>query len=270
MSQSRNLADFLTAAGVKVAAAPTTTPAAAPAAKPAVAKTAAAKPAAKKAEAAQTESTATSDASTQAATEPAGGKTPRETCETPATQDTGKTAAQKWLAEHGVIIEDAKLAEQMFAREQKIAEVAKFAELEKMAEEERARGAIFYQGMVKESTAMRLAFGHADIKEAELVSRAIGIPTEALIKRAEELAAAVGSPALVGTDMGRAARTDDSRVLQAAAQNGNTTGFTPEAVGETRPAVSGQDEKTMRFVDIWTLPGNPGLNHGQAVDQGKA
>lgn len=270
---TRTLAEFLGAAGVKLAAAPATP--AAEAAPAAPAKTAAKAPAkaaaapAKKAEAAQTQSTTNSDASSQASTEPAGGKTPRETSVAAPAQDTGKTAAQKWLAENGVIVEDAKVAEALFSQQQKLAEMERRAELEKMAEEERCRGAIFYQGMQREAVARALALGECDMKVAEVEARLQGIPVASIVKRAEELAAAVGSPALIGTDMGRAARTNDSRVMAAAEQNGNTTGFTPEAVGETRPPVSGQDEKTMRFVDVWTLPGNPGLSHGQAVDQGK-
>jgi hypothetical protein len=247
---TRTLADFLNAAGVKVAAAQSAT-----------------QPS-KKADVAQTVSTATTDASSQPAAEPVGGKAPRKTNQEPAVQDT-KNAAQLWLAEHGVDVKDAKVAEALVAQQLKIAEAQKFAELEKLAEEERCRGAIFYQGMVKESTAMQLALGQCDLKTAELTAVLTGVPLDAIVKRAEEMAAAVGYPAFVGTDLGRAARTNDSRLMQAAAQNGNTTAFYPEAVGETRQPVAGQDENTMRFVDVWTLPGNPGLNNGQAVDQGK-
>jgi hypothetical protein len=254
MTQSRNLADFLQAAGVKTAAASTTTtPAApAPAAPAAPAKTAAKAPA--------------KPVEQPKAAEQKPVEQPKAAAAAPAIE---KTAAQKWLAEHGVVVEDAKVAETLYQQQSKIAEMNRYAELEKLAEEERARGAIFYQGMVKESTAMQLALGQADIKTAELTARLVGVPTAAIVKRAEELAAAVGQPALVGTDLGRAARTTDSAMLQAGERNENTTDFQPEAASGTRAPVSGQDEKTMRFVDVWTLPGNPGLNHGQAVDQGK-
>ena len=259
MSDSRTLADFLNAAGVKIAAAPTTP------AKPA--KTAAA---VKKADETAKTKVESGDGASQPATEPAGGKTPRTTAEQAETQDTGKTAAQQWLAHHGVLVQDAKVAEVLFAQQCKIAEQEKFAELEKTAEELRAQGALVFHGFMKEAAAMSLVTGEGDVKTAGVTASLLQVPVESIIKRAEEIAAAVGHPALVGTDLGRAARVDDSRTMQAAAQNGATTEFKVEGQEGTRQPVSGQDAKTERFVDVWTLPGNPGLSHGQAVDQGRA
>ena len=252
----KSLNDILNVAGVKVAAAAPAAPA-----KPQVTKKANA-PAA-------VESTA-GDASSQAATEPAGGKKPRDKATEAPAQDTGKTAAQVWLSQNGIDCKDAKVAEYLVGLEQEKQAQVKMAELEKLAEEERCRGAIFYHGMRKEATAFGLVTGEVDVKTAELEARLLGIHPEAIIKRANELAAAVGHPALVGTDMGRAARVDDSRTMQAAAVNGATTQFQPEGAAGTRQPVSGQDEKTRRFVDEYVLPGNPGLSLGQSVDQGKA
>ena len=79
------------------------------------------------------------------------------------------------------------------------------------------------------------------------------------------------SPALVGGMLGSAARTDSSKVMGAAERNGSTTETRDiEAISGTRGAVSGSgDDKLKRFTDVATLPGNPGVNHGQVVDQGK-
>jgi len=251
---SRTLTDFLNSAGLKTAAATTTK-----------------KAAAKRAD----HSDVASDDNSQPTTEPEGGKDPRETHMESETQDTGKeaslTLAQKWLRENGVFVQDTKKAEFLFAQQMKLAELEKFSELEKFAEEERCRGAIFYQGMVKESTALRAALNQATVDDVCKVAYAMGIDPEHILKRAEEMAAAVHSadPALVGDHLGTAARVDSSHTTQAADENGATTSFRPAAVGQTRTPVSGDDPKLFRFTDIWTLPGNPGLNLGQAVDQGK-
>jgi len=263
MNQPRNLADYLNAAGIKVAAAPSTTPVVAAPSKVAA-------KVEKKADVTAKAVASTSDASSQPSTEPTAGKKPRETNESAAVQDTGKTAAQIWLAERGVDCKDAKTAEFLLAQQVKMAEEEKYAEMEKNAEELRSQGAIMLHGMQKESAAQQFACGEIDINAVSKLASMIFVSPASIVKRAEEIAAAVGTPALVGTDLGRAARTNDSRTMSAAEQNGNTTSFQPEAAGETRAPVSGQDAKTMRFVDIWNLPGNPGLNHGQAVDQGKA
>jgi hypothetical protein len=181
------------------------------------------------------------------------------------------TDAQKWLADNGVTVADPKVAEALFEQQVKIAEMTKQAEMEKMAEEQRALGQIFYQGMVKESTALRLVTGQATLDDVKKIAYALGMDPNDFVKRAMEMEAAVRSsdPALIGNDLGRAARHDDSASMQAAEAANHTPAFTPEGVAGMRQGVRGQDEKTMRFTEAWTLPGNPGLNHGQVVDQGK-
>jgi hypothetical protein len=46
--------------------------------------------------------------------------------------------------------------------------------------------------------------------------------------------------------------------------------YEPEGAAGTRQPVTGQDEKLVRFTDVYTLPGNAGVNLGMQVDQGKA
>jgi len=274
---TRTLSDFLAANGLKTAAAPAAAAAPAKAAAAAPSKTTPAKVAAapaaapvKKAE----DATATAGSSAQATTEPAGGhELPKKSTDAPA-QDTGKsaekTAAQKWLEERGITVADPKVAEAMVQGAAKTAEANKVAYLEKRAEEERLRGALFYQGMVRESCAYKLASGEMSLQEAAAVAPTTGCDVSVIVKRAEQLQAAVSSPALIGGLLGTAAKTDVSAVTQVADQNANTsTTRDIEAIEGTRKGTSGIDEKVLRFVDVWTLPNNPGLNHGQAVDQGK-
>jgi hypothetical protein len=198
-----------------------------------------------------------------------GGHKPRATKDEAEKQDTGKTAEQIWLSQHGVDVKDVKVAEMLFAQQVKIAEQEKFAELEKFATEERCRGVLQYHGQMIEQAAIGLATGQGDYKTAEYVSAITRVPLTTITKRAEEIAGALPHAALVGGDLGRAARVNDSRTLQAAEENGATTIFRPDGEAGTRAPVTGQDEKTLRFVDKYVLPGNPGLNNGQAVDQGK-
>lgn len=270
---SRNLNDFLKQAGVVVAGAQ---PAAAPVAP--VTKTAA--PVAK---------TKVADiAPSMPSTEAAGGKEPRKKNTEDNKQDTGatggdtaaaatkgasmnKTAAQLALSRKGINIEDAKIAQIAYDALVVQGEQQKQAELEKCAAELRAQGALMYQGMCIESTAMKLATGEATIEDAKAVAALCSVNVGDLIKRAEQLQAATSSPALIGGMLGSAARVDSSRVMEAAERNGGTTETRDiEAISGTRAAVSDSgDDKLKRFVDVMVLPGNPGLNHGQVVDQGK-
>jgi hypothetical protein len=57
------------------------------------------------------------------------------------------------------------------------------------AAEERARGAIFYQGMIGEQTAWKIASGEATVKEAAVVAAGLGVPVDGILKRAEQLQA---------------------------------------------------------------------------------
>lgn len=276
---SRNLNDFLKQAGVVVAGAQ---PAAAPVAPvtktAAVAKTAA--PVAK---------TKVADiAPSMPSTEASAGHDARKKNTEDNKQDTGatggdtaaaatkgasmnKTAAQLALSRKGIDIADAKTAQIAYDALVFQGEQEKKAELEKCASELRAQGALMYQGMCMESTAMKLATGEATIDDAKTVAALCSVPVGELIKRAEQLQAATSSPALVGGMLGSAARVDSSRVMAAAERNGGTTETRDiEAISGTRPAMSDSgDDKLKRFTDVIVSPGNPGLNHGQVVDQGK-
>lgn len=188
-----------------------------------------------------------------------------------------KTAEQNWLAHRGVFITDAATAKTVYDQNVKVAEANKQAELEKNAEEERLRGVLQFQGQCSESAAMQLAMGEATVHDAMKVAALTGIPFQRILDRAAELKgklaaleSAVPSPALVDGLLGSAARTNSSQVMEAAERNGATTEATNDAVAQTRGPVSGQDEKLVRFDSVVTLPGNPGLNNGQRVDQGKA
>jgi hypothetical protein len=283
----RTLNDFLSQAGVKVAAASpaatATADAKTAAAVAAPAKTAA-KPAVAAVKAAGTEVIPPSQPSKGEAND---GHKVREKKTEMEKQDTGatggdtaaastkgasvtKTAAQNALARKGIVIEDAKVAEITYAALVAQVEQEKAAELNKFASEMRAQGALMYQGMIQESTAWKLANGEAETKEAQLVANVLQIPVDDIIKRAEQIGGAMTSPALVGGMLGSAARTDSSETMRASERNGNTTDTRGvEALAGTRGPVSGADDKLKRFTDVFTLPGNPGLNHGQVVDQGK-
>lgn len=211
--------------------------------------------------------------------EPAGGKKPQEPNEPP-TQDTGErkkamidpvflqTEEQRWLASNGVFIGDTKVASIVYAQQAAAYEQAKTAEVEKLATELRSQGALMYHGMLNESTAMRMADGQATIQDACKTAAWTGVDVASIIKRAELLQAAMPHPALVDGQLGAAARPS-SRAQQAAETSRNTVEFEPEAAAGTRQPVVGQDEKLTRFTDVMTLPGNPGLNHGMSVDQGR-
>jgi len=296
---SRTLAQFMTENGLlkeaaakpAPAAAPTSTPAPAPAAS----KTGAAKPAPAPAKTAEqlaadklvadaaaaklaADRSAGKGTASQPEPTPDGGVKPRVKNTDPPAQ---KTAAQEWLAKNGYgDIADPAKADQMISMFVEKAEQNKTAALEKRAAEERARGAILFQGLLGEQTAWGLmdAANSGDkekyasaLKTASLVAAGIGIPVENIAKRAEQLQAATSSPALVDGLLGSAARINTSVVQEVADKNDNqSTTRSVEAIAGTRKAVSGIDEKLLRFVDAWTLPGNPGLNHGQEVDEGKA
>lgn len=287
----KTLDDFLKTAGIRLDAAPQQPKQAAAPAKPAQPKQAA----------------DTSAASQPSHGEAPGGHKPRQDHTDAEVQDTGatggqtaaqaapakeaqveagqvlydrsliKTAAQEWCLEQGMLVPDEKVAERLF-NESQMAEQAqqKQAEAEKRAMLEE-QGKILFQGMLKESAAYELARGEMTLEDATKVARYLGCGLDGLCKEAREIkqamtdveVAAVPNDIFFAGQKGMAARTGSSRVLQAAAQNGATTEFEPEAVGGTRQPAHGPDENTRRFVDTATMPGNPGLNHGQEVDQGK-
>jgi len=214
--------------------------------------------------------------------EAAGGHEPRDKHTEGETEDTGgsksaetKTAEQQWLSERGVDVSDAKTAKYLYDREMAALQEQKEAHQQKLAQELEARGAIQYHGMLKESCAIRMADGEASLQDASKVAAIVGCDVNDIVGRAseirkvaEQLAGAQPAPALVGNQWGSAARINNSESMGAAERNDNTTDYRPEAVGGTRGPVA-PDEKLIRFVDVATLPGNPGLNHGQPVDQGK-
>jgi len=280
MGATRTLSEYLKTAGVQVTPTePAPAPAAAPAAAPAPAKTAAAPAPAKEAGKASQPADkggvpTPRDNHNQAPkgpTSPKGGGSSSGSGKCAAvTYDPAviTTPEQKWLLEQGIVIPDAKIASIVYGQQVAISNQVKTAELEKLAEEERCKGALQYHGMLKESMAMQYANGTASIHDLCKVAAWIGVPAQEIIKRAETLRAATPSPALVDGHLGSAARPGSS-TMAAAEQNGNTTQFEPEGAAGTRQPVSGQDEKLVRFTDTITLPGNPGLNHGQQVDQGK-
>lgn len=186
-----------------------------------------------------------------------------------------KTAAQQKLAAAGIFILDPHAAEATFNAHVERHAAAKTAELEDLATEARARGALQYHGMVAESTAMRLAAGLCDINETCKVAAMIGVDPRSIVKRAEAMQfdverASQPGPALVGGNLGTAARQSSSRTMEAAGEARETVNYEPEGAAGTRQPVSGPDEKLVRFTDVYTLPGNPGLNLGMQVDQGKA
>jgi len=259
---ARTLNDFLAQAGIKTAA-PVATPAAAPAVE-------APKTAAKTA----SEGKGTIPPS-QPTTEAAGGHKPRDKKTDEAVQDTGKaaaskTAAQESLSKLGIEVADAAFAETLWTEQVKKAEAVKRAELEKRAAEVRAHGALMYQGMIAENAAWKLASGETSLDEARIVANVLGIDVTEIVKRAEQIGGALPSPALVGGNLGSAARTDNSVVMRKG-EEAKTEIQTREveAIAGTRAPVSGADDKLKKMTDVMVLPGNPGLNHGQAVDQGK-
>jgi hypothetical protein len=261
---SRTLNDYLTQAGVKLAA-----KADAPAAPE---KTAA--PAAKTAAPAKTVAAPAKVADIAPAmptTEAGDGHKPRVKKTDAEAHDTGKTAAQVALESRGIVVADEKIAEALHQDFLKKAEAEKRAELQKLAAEERARGALLYQGMIAENTAWNLATKEASLADAAQVAAGLGIELADIVKRAEQIGGAMTSPALVGGMLGSAARTDNSVVMRKGEETKEQVETRDvEAIAGTRaPATGNADEKLKRFTDVATLPGNPGLNHGQAVDQGK-
>jgi ATPase subunit of ABC transporter with duplicated ATPase domains len=253
-----DLADYLAKAGVKTAAkAPTTAPAV-DAAKIAAEKAAAEKAAAEKA--AAEKAAAEKAAAEKAAAEKAAAAT--------------KTAHQVALEQIGITVADPKVAEALYNQQVKAAEANKLAELQAVNDEYEARGALQYHGMIKEACAVRLALGEK-VAAAEIVGIAgvTGCTPDDIMKRASELkklaeiAGSSPSSAFFMGAQGSAAR-DDAQVMRMGEQS-NATVTAPASDGP-RAAVGGRDEKQLRFIETVTLPGNPGLNHGQNVDHGKA
>lgn len=180
------------------------------------------------------------------------------------------TYQQKWLAEHGMVCPDAKTASIVYAQQVKIAEGEKRAEMEKNAEEARSYGAIVYHGMMKEACAMQYAAGEIDDLQVLKTAGLIGVHPQVIVKRADFIRAQMPSPALFGDQLGSAIRTNTSATQTAAEQCKSTVMYEPQATQGTRQAESGNsDPKLNRFEDTATLPGNPGLNMGMGVNQGK-
>lgn len=186
-----------------------------------------------------------------------------------------KTAAQLALLERGMLIPDEKIAEAhyalIYAQEQ---EAVKTAEQEKVAVLEE-QGKHLYRGMMKESAATELALGKTKIAEVSRLCGALQLNLDEVVKlarvkkaEADGAAAATGSDVLFSGDHGSAARPT-SEAQMAANRNGNTTEFTPAAVAGTRAPTS-TDPIAGGMSGSANLPGNPGLNHGQAVDGGRA
>lgn len=285
---TRTLADYLKLAGV-VTTEPAKTAAAAPAAPaptPAPAKTAA---------------EGITPPSQPSRAEPAGGVTPRDDHTEPPKSNTGgdsgdagdvtmknaeapvmydpaiiKTAEQKALLEMGILIPDEKLAHQIY--QSKVAEyqAAKTAEQRKIAAQMEDLGKMQLHGMWKESCAMQVAEGEATLQDVMKIASLVGCDYKDILARAEQiqkvagqLAAATPHSAFFDDQLGSAARVSSSHVMQGAESNQNTTEFSPEATAGTRGPTQGLDEKLIRMTDTVTLPGNPGVNHGQKVDQGK-
>jgi len=185
-----------------------------------------------------------------------------------------KTAAQKWCMENGMLIPDPRVAEAICAQHASQTKAAHLQAQEKVAEELRAQGTVLYHGMVKESCALQLASGEITLEQAAKLAAMIHVPLAAILERAKQAAtdcesAASANAVFFGSERGRAARSNDSQTLQAADRNNATTMYAPPALGGGREPVSGQDENSTRMTTPVTLPGNPGLNHGQTVEQGK-
>lgn len=196
-----------------------------------------------------------------------------------------RTEAQQKLASIGQYIIDPGQAEATFAALVNQEQVEKTAELTKLAHEERARGALQWQGMLNESTAFRRALGEITDADVVKVAAATCVSPSSIMKRASAFyaqmkraevenldvqRAAAPGPALVDGNLGTAARATSSASMEAANRNEDTTMYAPEGVAGTRQPVEGQDEKIVRFTDVYTLPGSGGVNLGVRVDQGKA
>lgn len=194
---------------------------------------------------------------------------PADVCKAAGLNPETATQEQIWLAQRGVPVADPKTAALLYSREVKIAENQKTAEMYKNAEEMRNQGALLYHGLMRESAAMQYANGEINGLDVMKVASMIGIDPNSIVKRAEAIAAQMPRPALVGDQLGLAARPDSSATQAAAEHNGATTLYQPDAVRGTRAPTTGMDPALTRFQDAMTLPGNPGLNYGMTVDQGK-
>jgi len=186
-----------------------------------------------------------------------------------------KTAQQKWLLEtQGILVPDEKTAAALVANLQKTAEVEKRAELNKYAAEMEARGALQFHGMLKESTAMRLADGEATQFEVIKAAAYAGCHPSEIVARAQELkklaeiAGAGPGSAFFGDQWARGAR--DGEILAASERSNASVEFKSEASAGTRAPTRGIDAAALRFQESVTIPNNPGLNHGQQTDNGKA
>lgn len=282
--QTRTLGEYLKIAGV------VTTPE--PAQQP---KQAAAAPAQRAPQPKQASVPANHD---QPGTEPTDGRKPRDDSGEKETQDTGgtntpekeenkgaqapvmydpniiKTAAQKALLDLGILVPDPQAAEALYRN--KVAEVqaTKKAHIDKMASEMEARGALMYHGWVKQATADGLARGEATMDDVYDSAALIGCSPEEILSLARQkhaqLTAARPASAFFRDQLGSGARVNSSHVMQASEANNNTTEFNPNATAGTRGPVEGPDERALRMTDTVTLPGNPGVNHGQKVDQGRS
>jgi hypothetical protein len=200
---------------------------------------------------------------------------PAKTETQPAKPAAQKTAAQLALAQQGVHVDDPAMAEAMYASAVKQAEAQKTAELQKFAAEMEARGALMYRGMQKEALAISVVEGEIqDPKDLVKLAAYVGLdPREILTLAREKRARADGAEAAMANDvffsgmLGSAARENASQFQQAANRAQSTVEFQPGV--EAKAPVSGPDAKLMGFTEAATIPGNPGLNNGQQVNQGK-
>lgn len=190
-----------------------------------------------------------------------------------------KTAEQQALLKAGIVIPDEATAKMVFDQHQKVAQASKTAEQQAKVAELHARGAITLHGMTAESTAMELALAEkvasTDRLHVVKVAAMCGVTAQSIWNRASELrklaemAAAQSGESWVTQQYGRGARNEDGNMLQHAEGQRQLQQFESDASAGTRqPKPFGGPEDT-RFQDAATLPGNPGLNHGQVVNQGK-
>lgn len=233
------------------------------------------------------------EAKQEARGEASDGHNPREDHMSAEAQDTGKsaqveegqvlydarlikTAAQKALLERNILIPDEKVAEATWASIQAAEQAqAKQAAAQKQAELEH-QGAMMYTGMMKQSAAVQLASGEIDLAGAYKAAALAGCDVNEILTKAAQIkkAMADGAYAAMPHDtffagqQGLAAR-NVSETQSAAGAGTATQEYHAEGEAGTRGPVEGPDEKTERMVDHVTLPGNPGVNHGQRVDQGK-
>jgi hypothetical protein len=189
-----------------------------------------------------------------------------------------KTAAQAWLSEHqGIEVKDPAKAEALVGTFKFAQEQQKVAAMQAYDAEQSAIGALQYHGMLKESMAMAIADGTASKLDVVKTAAWTGTSVQALVARANELtkiaelAAASAGEAFFMGQRGAGGRMEGQGAVGRAAQvQSNLQEWTSEASSGTRAASRGIDGAELGFQDTVTLPNNPGLNHGQKTENGKA